>query len=546
MKLKISLIILTAAILASMPLSTTNRAHAQTAPTYDYAYAAAYFYSDFPLWYEFSGLDILEEYTWYIFTVDEPTGQLRTLLGTRQHLAGSTTDSWFYGAGDYGRWPEGYTGPIRVIDNLGATLGDHYVTPFPSVNGDSDVNDWYDTGNQALYEKLLIGNRNQAGSECQSAIFNPINSDGWHHGFKPCQVATYGDDYALLHYQFDPTTYVAPTSDTIVIFRITSAGYEQTVAIDLDDIVEFQQSNGGMAHSVPDGPFALISFILINTSTQELAFVDYQRVDDSFGTSPTSNPFRFGSLSTLATIGEDPWGAYTCANFQGPTIVGECETPWLVTEDPTLQELYVDANVNEISGGGTQTFDIRQQTLNIWSGYHGAYTLEDSVLGLLDTTVYSFLNLRTGSYIVDTSVASGIELTFTVEPTLWPAGMTATGAEMAFVASDTYSITVSNVTLEEAVSGLVDGLKLNTDAGRAIIHIAILIASLAIVASFPMVRYNFAAYTLAWTLFGGLASAFPMLHSELSRLMWVLMTMVLWLLTVTAFKGSLSGGSSQE
>ena len=524
--------------------------NAQTVP-YTYDFNATNLYTNDVIFYEFSGLDAAQSYAWGIWTVDINTGQPIDRIHNKIKGPGATTHSFVFGAGilSDGRWPEDYIGPIYVIDNFGFTLHKHFVHPPINVNGDPiATQEWESSlGAFTFQEKQVFGNHVVAPNDCQSVVFNTINPNGHHFGFNPCQVTTTIGDYAILHYQFDPVGYSSPTTDAIITISLDEGtGLTIAMNLDLDNLATFQFTSGSTGAPTFT---AFDSFIIVNTGEDELPWINYERADFAFGLNPLLNPMRFGDDNgpiTLATI----TGAYGCYRIDGAAaIVADCEAPWIISNDPTPDSSFSSAEwdltlLEDVSESGTQIATHRQFTSAVWDAYHGAMLTVDVYSGFSDATVYAFSPLRTTLYTVNNTANDIVVVAWLVDPVRVPF------AAVDVIPLDYQMITLADfdikldVTIEEAIEEAIRNVGLDTELGRTILHGILLMLSLVFVAFIPVARESLLSYLISWTAIGGIFVVADF-ASDFSTLMWSLITILMWILAFTVFKGSL-GRNSEE
>jgi hypothetical protein len=489
MRITFTRLALAITILAVTIMSTDyfygNKARADV--FYDWEYNITNVYNISKITYEFTNLDANRANRWDLYTVDSDSGALLQSLGYRLLPVGTTTATVQFGGASLTTfdptailYPDNYVGPLAVVDINGTILGRHFVTTFPSYGDTSS--DWFSSsGNTALNDKQVIGVPDISGF-CQSPVYVEINSDGWQHTFKPCSVSTLAGTFTLLHYQIDPT-YVGPSTDRIIFFQIPDA--VPLLEIYIDDIIAFQSSPGW------SGGFTQVqaySFIILNTSGNTLPFVDNMLSFSSFVTG--DNP----------TIAEFDTGVYNYSRNNGGWI-SDGESVWIVTDDPTLNEWTLTANVDSVGEAGQQTLTARAVTRNVWESYHGFQQVADVLAGFSDTTVYAFTQSRPHTYTVANLIATDVTAQWINRAAAINSGL-ATPAEMEFEVQAIYDI-VDNVTFEELINTNIIDFGLDTPSGSAALLTILLLIGMAGVASFSALRANLFVYWVVWTGIGG-------------------------------------------
>lgn len=543
--MKLKLIILAVVAFVSIFYTDNFTVYAQTAP-YTWEYNATNLYSDDVIFYEFSGLDSSQSYSWSIYTVDLETGLPLDRIGFKVLGPGVTTGSWSFGAGpiDFGVWPENYIGPVYVIDNFGFTLGKHFIHPPINVDGDPTATvEWESSlGAFSEFTKQVIGNTVAAPNDCQSVVFNDLNFNGHHHSFIPCQSTTTLGDFAILHFQFDPAGYTSPTSDAIVLIALDEGvGATAAMSLDLDAIAAYQFTPGSTAAPTFT---AFQSFVIINTGEGQLPFINYEKADASFTNSSFLNPMRFGDDNGPATL-TDIRGAYGCYRLDGTsTVVSDCESVWIVSNDPTPQNSTSSAEwemqiLDPVSEAGTQVFTLKQFTSQVWDAYHGGMRSREVYSGFLDSTIYAFSDRRDTQYTVNNTAFPDVVVSWEIDPLFVPfVSVDVIPTDYTMIVIDRYDIEVL-VTIEEATETVIRNLGLDTELGRTLLHGVILLLALVFTAFIPVARDSLLSYLISWTVAGGVfvVGGFA---SDFGGLFFSLITILVWLLAFTVFKGTLS------
>lgn len=548
MKIRFITLILLSIAVVFITVNESSPANAQTIP-YTYAYNATNLYTDDVVYYEFSGLDTSTAYGFGIYTVDIETGANINQLSRKVVGPGTTTGSWFFGVPvigvSEGSWPDGYTGPIRVIDSFGNVIGEHFVTE-PPLTPDAEQVWETSSGIFAFQTKQVIGNLNdyQSGA-CRSVVNNAINASGLHHGYEPCQSTTKFGDIALLHFQFDPIGYVAPTTDEINIINLSLGSSALSLTIDLDDICEYQEL--GVSAAGCNTYTAFDSFLVINTGPGELPWVNYQLADVAFTLSGSLNPMRWGAPRLAANNG---LGAYSCYREVAAVATSDCESVWLVSNDATSEvanstEWEINL-LDKVKESGTQQVIFNQDTEQIWDAYHGAYTFEDTTSGYSDTTIYSYVSERTDSYTVFNSAVDDVFVYWALEPVfVHSVAVAVVPDDYVFITAYQYDITPVTTFAEAIDQALNRWGTSQTALGRTLVQVVVLIGAMMVVAWSPA-RGSVLAYMLVWTAVGG-GWTIAGLSSDVGALVWGIITVALWVMVFVIFPGVLtSGGRSDE
>lgn len=481
------------------------------AVNYSYSYDYTNVYNIFDITYSFTGLDSNTEYRWSLYTVDPRDGALLTNLGSVLFTGGTTTTAQFGGTSwvnppSFISFPDDYVGPVAVVDSNGTILGWHFVAIFPT--GTQNPNGgWLDAGNTSFPDKQVVSDGNRfRQNDCQSPLYAPVNSDGWQHTFIPCSVTTQVGGYTLFHYQVD-STYVGPSTNRFMFFPIPDA----TVALEigLDDLLNYQSPTVGFTGATEQ----VLSFVVLNTNGDPLPFVNNFIADSAFTT--YDNPIRAEF---------DP-GVYNCSRNNGGWI-SDCESVWIVTDDPALNEWTLTANVDSVGENGTQTLVSRAVTPEVWDSYHGFQQVADASAGYSDTTVYAFSRARNHSYTVAAGVATNVTAQWINRAAAINSGL-ATPTEMEFEVQAFYDI-VDIRTFEENVNEVLNNTGLDTDAGRAALLTIILFVGMLGTAAFPGIRSNIFAYLVVWT---GLGSVYILggFGTLLINTVFIILTVGMWL-----------------
>lgn len=499
-----------------------NPAPAHAAVNYTFSYNFANRYNTEQITYTFSGLDATTTYTWNVYTVSVDSGQPLQTFGaftsTPDDRSGSPTDETFtFGGVDFSTplgtitYPQGYVGPIAVLDSDGTMIGRHFIAELPTFITTQDSG-WLDgSGNTAVGEKQVIGNTQFTGS-CRNPVYNEINLDGWMHSFTPCGVTTIEDGWAVFHYQVDAAYDPSTDSDVIEFYRVPTSTVE--FDIQLDQLIDFQQT---AAFTPAD---YAIAFIIVNTSTRLLPFLDNTRC---------ANAFTAGSNPCIANVAP---GIFNYSRYDSsPAWVSDGESVWIVTQDPTLNEWGINAVSDQVGQDGPQTLRTTAVTEAVWDSYHGVQIVADGFSGFIDSTVYAFTTSRTFRYDVANTVASSVVVEWTNQAVSLNSGL-ATPAEMNFVVQDFYSI-VAVPTFEENVTEVIGNVGLDTDSGRAALLMMILFIGMIGTAGFTALRANLFAYLIVWT---GLGATFVLggFGTLLVNTVFTIITIGMWVFAIMA------------
>lgn len=472
--------------------------------SYTWSYDHTNVYNARTITYSFSGLDSGTIYRWDMYTVDPLTGALVESLGQVATTNVTSTTATFGGGIDQPVgsiiFPVNYVGPIAIVDYYSQTiLGRHYVAQLPGYTN-SPGSEWFTGGgNTAVNERQVIGPRQFAGF-CQNPAYGPINSDGWFHTFKPCSVATITDGFAILHYQMSPT-YVT-SSDYIEFYDMP--GSTGAISIYFDDIAAYQTDTSIDSSTA-------YSFIIVNTSGEQLPFIDNNRAVASFTTG--SNP----AITSL-----DP-GVYNYVRTDGSWI-SDGESVWIITDDPDLNE-WTLTGVSEVGQSGNQTLRANAVTPEIWDSYHGYQLVADSDAGYSNTTIYGFRTTRTHTYQVSSTPSDDVTVQWINRASGINSGL-ATVAEMEFEVQHIYNV-VDVVTFEESISQVLTNTGLDTDSGSAILLTLLLFFGMILTAGISGLTGNIYAYLVVWTAIG---STFVLggYGTLLVDTVYIIMTIVMW------------------
>lgn len=496
----------------------------KAAVTYGWQYTGTNVYNEFgTIFYEFTGLEIGAEYRWDLYTVDPDTGQLLQSVDFNTLVPTTVTGTMYFGSpitgpiGPNDRTqvvPFDYQGPLAVVDSNGSILGRHFVASDPGLQADSD---WFSgAGNTAIYDKQVIGRFDVTGF-CENPAAAPLNADGWQHTFKPCSVATLSDDYAILHYQIDPT-YV-PTSDLrVIFFEIPTTDVEMTLYI--DDILSYQTT----ASASVECACVYLSFMIVNTSGGYLPFVNNSIANAAFTTG--DNPMT----------AEFPPGVYNYSRNDMAGWVADGESVWIVTDDPARNE-WTLSGVGEVGVDGTQSLQAKAVTSEVWDSYHGYQLVADVDAGYSDTTIYTFAQTRNHIYTVGSSESTDVVAQWVNRASAINSGL-ATTTEMEFEVQFYYDI-VTQRTFESSFAEVLNNAGLDNDPGRAIVLTIILFAGMIGVAGISGLGANIYAYLIVWT---GLGATFILggFGSLLVNTIFTIMTIGMWIFAM------LIGGALSE
>jgi hypothetical protein len=504
-------------------------------PAYTFDFNATNLYSDDLIFYEFAGLDTTRSYRWTVWTADMQSGERLDSLGFQTIGPGTATGSWTFGAGTGGGdWPEDYTGPIYVIDDRGEILHKHFITP-PAQLIDGSGSWETATGNFAPGNKQVISNTLHEG-DCRSPVYRGINVDGFHGLYLACAVATTIGDIAIFHFQRNPVAYASPTTDEWVISHLYNGSTAATLTIDLDSLANYQYTAGSTGAPTFT---AFYSFLIVNTGSELLPFVDNEWADLAFGADGSTNPYRWG-VNDFAEVADGGLGAYYCIRNVAATPVSDCDQTWLVTNDPTPEDVnsaeWTIESLAEVQENRTNTITLRRETEEIHIGYSGASSITDTYSGFLDTNIYPFEDATNIRYTVGTPENENTALAWTVTPNNLPTTAVATVTDMNLITVSAFDITAV-VTTSELIEEVIDNLGLESDLGRTALLGAFLMFGLMGV-GMSGVRNIPAAYLIVWTGIGGIFVSVG-ISAPIATLLFFTSTLFLWLAAFTLFSGNL-------
>jgi hypothetical protein len=440
-----------------------EKAHADLTD-YTWEYTATNFYSENAMLYFFTGLDITFTYYWYVYKTND-SGQLIELLFTRSTIGQANYGIVLGGGGANGIWPQDYTGPIRVIDNFGQTLGRHYIAPTP-------VDDWITSSgvtNENLKQSpgIAVSDRDQYANDplhyCAAPPYQPINVDGYHHTYNACSVTSGKNNgsYVLLHYRLDVADYGG--GDEIVFYQLGESTPHATFS--LDEIIDYNM--GGVA-SISE--VATRSFILINTGPTHLDVIDYNW-------SYTAFPLRSGdphaASSDLGLLSKFDYGAYNCLRTESSTPVSDCESPLLVSRrglvvNPFDGEWTVKINTPEVGFGGTVNVTLSQFTPEIWDSYSGAMLFFDSQYGGdVNSDLFAYSPSRILTYTADDEENAQVIGAWGIIPVA-PFSFAVSALDYEFLPFDYYAIVEGAGTKGSFLSAIA-AIKFDTKFGQGLL-----------------------------------------------------------------------------
>lgn len=386
--------------------------HVRAAPQdYTYTYTVTNVYTNHVLSYIVSGLDIAEQYV-FTFQLTDVNGNVVSEID--QDILGPGITTGTFGT-DFQGFEDAY-GPLRVVDNFDQTLGEHFVAPayLGSWQGDGGVTD--------AENKQGIGD----------VPYTELNPDYHHPNTDHGAVLTRVGDWTLLHYR----TTTPPTDRFIKLFDLST--HTEVAEFSVDELYAYNREiTDTIALS-----FEGLSFVVLNTDGSTLPFINETQDAAAFSGSYT-NPH------TLSV----PAGVYEYARYTGASaLVSFGESVWIVSDASDVDEWSVTAKKTSVVDGGQQCALLREKSAAVWAGY-SAQLLEDSNVGILDDTDYSFDTFRQQCF--DAGTTSPGTLTWTrealafVEPTI-------DVADFSFIMTDTYEI--STVGTTQAIDVINDGL----------------------------------------------------------------------------------------
>lgn len=504
-------ILLVAMLIGITSMYAPKPAHA--AVNYTWSYDFTNVYNTNVITYSFSGLDSATTYRWDLFLVDPVTGQPTQSVGFQTFTGGTSDSPVYFGGVNFStpagtpNFPDGYVGPVAIVDSNGTVLGRHFVTTLPTYLTTTD-SQWFDSGagNTTIGERQVVGGLQDQGT-CRNPVYNEFNSSGWLHDYTVCGVATVTNGYAILHYQVTAAYDPASDDDDIIFYRVPTSTV--AISISVNALIDYQQT----AAYTPGSIF--YSFVVLNTSGRTLPFIDNNRASNAFGT--VGNPMLGAFLP----------GIYNYSRYDsGSSWVSDGESVFVVTDDPSLNEWSVTAGTDQIAMGGYQVATTHAVTPEIWTSYHGQQVLSDGLVGTVDSTVYSFATARSFRYQTSTSALDdSVAITWDNIASSLNSGL-ATPAEMGFEAV-TYYANVAAATFEQNLNTTLHDTGLDTPAGRAALFTIILTIGMIGVSAFPGLRNHVFAYLVMWT---GLGGVFVLggLSTLLITSVWGVMTFALW------------------
>lgn len=424
---------------------------AQDAANYTTEYNNTNIYTtDGFLIYAFTGLDAAEDYVWLLQGIDE-SGVGFQALGIKFH-SGGTTDTIIFTGQDFDRGDGTvYSGPARVIDNYGNELGRHYLLPgcfLPaSTNCGPDGFPWILDGTATNPEddRFIIG---------KLAHLEEINSEGsyFHPIFDQQVVMIPEGDHTFIHYRAD-----IPGTDEYAIMNVNDPTVLYRFVI--DDFITYNidvRCCSVITSSQPEN-----SFMVLNTNGEDLGFVNVIQADAAFN-QPTSgdNPFTVSlPLGAFDYVRTDNVGAH----------VTDGESTLLISRGGT-QEWGLSSNQDEVVVATNLNFELQSRTLQIFNSSYVNHTLEDSILGVLDTADYAFAIRRHDFFEVTGSPVSA-QLDWFIAPTETNL-QNINFADRRFEVQHTYLAFVPDVGettgLQQRVENSISGIGLDTPFGRGI------------------------------------------------------------------------------
>ncbi len=355
--------------------------------------------------FEFTNLDVTQQYVFTLQALDINTGFPSINLDSVILGPGVTTEFAVFNYFE-GSWPVGSHFPVQLIDNFGQVVSKHFITPFYH-------DDWITNGAVLTDDKQALG----------GAVYHPFNPSSYQHeaslevgqsegfGLTPTyttaggfglktdyprlSIVTNVGEFGILHYQTEDP--LVSGTDKIQIRNI-STGVLLAEFI-LSELECYSQVN-------PLGFWSTNTYTLLPLTTDGIqpGWVDPGYLSSCFVNS--TDP----STLTVAP------GAYSYGRVtSGDVLIDEGESVWLVTTDPNRQEWQITPRVETLREGREQRLDRRQITQAI----HDAFPLQeitDDTPVTIDSTNYTFATFRSSFYI-PTPFTNPVTVTWEFEAT---------------------------------------------------------------------------------------------------------------------------------
>lgn len=464
-------------------VANTGGVSAQAAANYTVEFGAVNLYSnDGHLEYYFSGLDTNTDYIWLLQGIDENGSPLEAL--ETKFFSGGTTATIVW-EGDKGAFDRGngtlYTGPARVIDNFGNTFGPHFLAPGCSQNflwecGEDFV--WNDNGTavNGPTDRFVVGDR--ANTEL-------VNVDGYFHNYnEPWIYTTLVGEYTLLHYRCPPGGGGCGTDE----LRFHSL--DDPAVTHRFEIQNFIDYNTDVNTSVLTPWFPYQSYVVLNTAGTILPFINKVQNNNAFnnvsaGDNPHEATFAKGAYDYTHNLAADNW-------------VSDGESVFLVTAEHG-GEWTMQTPIVEFQVGSTMFVELESTTEEIWDAGFRDHKLTDSVIGVMDSDDYIFVERRTYNFGITGVPEDGVTLTWQIKPVAANAGVK-TLNEQRFDIELIYDV-LSALPVGNRVEKVLVQFGLDTPLGRTLAMLFIM-GSLMVYAAVQGVR-GFIPFALIFIVLGG-------------------------------------------
>lgn len=332
---------------------------------YLWEYNVTNVYTNHTLSYDVSSLDTATQYT-FQFQLLDTSGNVKNIVETSIIGPGVTTDSF---GTDFAGYEDVY-GPLRVIDQFGQVLGEHFVAP-------AYLDDWQSNGTNPAADKQGIGDVPYVEENADSGYQHPVRDH--------TAVLTRVGEWTLLHYRLGAL--VPPTNRKIVIFDSETA--TEVAEFDMDELYQYNQHVDST-----DTAFVGISFIVLNTSGDAPNFINESQDAAAFTDVNFDNPHEL----------ELGAGLYQYARYDlTDVLISFGESVWVVSNN--VAEWTVAVKKPSVQEGGQQCLDLRQYTQEVFTDYPDQLVTDSSV-GDVDDTNYDFDTFRKVCYSAGTEAQS--------------------------------------------------------------------------------------------------------------------------------------------
>ncbi len=521
MKKILALAIVFVSVLIVSVSSTSKSTNAFTSYTATWTNTNVYDSNTFAI--AFTGLDVSVSYRWTIQMVDPVNGKPFFDIGHYTHVPGTTVDAFVVGPDVVqpyvGDWPFQFTGPFQIKDDHGQVVMKGFVAPDPDLYG----GDWRNgTGTNAAVDKVIAGSSTHQGA-CLNPVYNPYFGSWNYEPSRPCSSGVQDEhEFAIMHYNLDCATYQI-TPYTTESYRFYTYDGTEIFSVDLLELLNYNSPSG-----IPGGcggGFTNVweSFIVLNTSGDDLPFIDNLYAENTFTTG--DNPMRWDF---------EPNSYYIQKRDAASAHVSDGESPFFVSNADAGVEWSISIGGTEVSDGARMQMVFKQNTPEIWDDYNGGSLCQNDLVTWTDTNIYAFTSERNYKDVVPAAPAAGDFIECAHEPqAISTVDMLSTEA-IVIVESETYNVVEGAATLEEITSELLSAWKLDTDTGYSVALASLLAISMFIIAVSPL-RASVFAYLFLWSAIGSIWVLFAP-TSDISKLMFVIITVVLWLLLITGSK----------